>query len=337
MTVPRWPLLFVLATGSLPGCLIIGGSSSPPAEGPPPKVVAPPPSESPGSKFASLPSRPGQKIPANTVARTTTPTVTGRPPLATQVPEAPQPPEGVTPASADPAALPLLAPLPTTPDSPLLAAVRDYVEDRPDKAIERLKSLDKTSQDFVLAVLPLLVRGAGMKANATDPSELAVLVDQMHAAAARLEPRAALRIDKVVFCQWVSGFGRYDPWPENTPYRPNNIAELYVEVRHMTSETTSTPKGEMFTVRAVTSLEIRDAKGRLIDQPDPADHRLRVPVRREEHADPPARTPPRDYWRRYRIVVPPVAGVYTVTVEVTDAATGRTAKSRPTQFTVAGP
>lgn len=331
MTVPRWPLLFALAAGPLPGCLIVG-SSSPPVETPP-KVVAPPPADAAGPKFASLPTRPGQKIPTNPVARSAPATVTSRPPTPADLPEAPRPPEGITPASAEPGPLPLLAP--TTPDSPLLAALRAYVENRPDQAIEHLKSLDKTSQDFVLAVLPLLVRGAGLKANGTDPNEVAVLVDQMHAAAARLESRAALRIDRVVFCQWVSGFGRYDPWPDNTPYRPNDIAEVYVEVRHLTSEPTAGPKGDQFATRAIVSVEIRDAKGRVIDQPDPADHRLRVPVRREEHTDY-SRTPPRDYWRRYRVVVPPTAGVYTATVEVRDA-TGRTAKSKPTQFTVAGP
>jgi hypothetical protein len=340
MTVPRWPLLILLATGPLPGCLVIGGSSSPPAETPPPtpKVVAPPPVEANNQKFATLPSRPGQKIPANTVARTTAPppTVAGRPPLAAQSPEAPPPPDGVMPAAGEPAALPLLAALPTTPESPLLLAVRAYVDNRPDKAIEHLKSLDKSSQDFVLAVLPLLVRGAAMKANGSDPGELAVLAEQMHASAARLESRAALRIDKVVFCQWLAGFGRYDPWPENTPYRPNNVAELYVEVRHLTSEPTTTAKGEQFTTRAVLSVEIRDAKGRIIDQPDHDDHRLRVPVRREECVEV-TRTPPRDYWRRIRVFVPPAAGVYTATVEVRDVVSGRTAKSRPTQFTVAGP
>ena len=61
-----------------------------------------------------------------------------------------------------------------------------------------------------------------------------------------------------------------------------------------------------------------------------------MPVRREEYKDF-GRTPPRDYWRRIRLVVPPAAGVYTVTVDVQDPATGRTAKSKPTQFTVAGP
>jgi hypothetical protein len=210
------------------------------------------------------------------------------------------------------------------------------MENRPDRAIEHLKSMDRTSQDFVLAVLPLLVRGAQLKPNGSDPSEVAMLVDQLHAAAARLETQAALRIERVVFCQWVSGFGRYDPWPENTPYRPNDLAELYVEIRHLSSEPTTGSKGEGFATRAAVSLEVRDAKGKLIDQPDPNDHRLRVPIRREEHTDF-GRTPPRDYWRRYRMVVPPMAGVYTVTVEVKDITTGRIARSKPTQFTVSGP
>ena len=228
MTVRRWPLLIALATGPLPGCILVGPSSTP-AE--PPAKVAPPPAPAP-TPVASLPSRPGEKI----ATRKTTPTVASRPPATAELPEAPQPPEGLTPVAAEPTPFPLLPPTASAADSPLLAALRAYVENRPDRAIEHLKSLDKTSQDFVLAVLPLLVRGSQLKANGADPNEVAVLVDQMHAAAARLEPRAALRIDKVVFCQRVSGFGRYDPWPDNTPYRPSDIAELYMEVRYLTSE-----------------------------------------------------------------------------------------------------
>ena len=88
-------------------------------------------------------------------------------------------------------------------------------------------------------------------------------------------------------------------------------------MRNLTSEPTSGPKGEGFATRAAVSLEVRDAKGKLIDQSDPADYRLRVPVARYEHNDF-NRTPPRDYWRRYRLSVPPTAGVYTLTVEVKD-------------------
>ena len=49
------------------------------------------------------------------------------------------------------------------------------------------------------------------------------------------------------------------------------------------------------------------------------------------------RTPLHDYSRTYRISVPAQPGVYTVTVEVKDAAGKRVARSQPVQFLVAGP
>ena len=133
MTVPRWPLLFA-AVALLPGCLIIGPSSS---HEPTPKAAEPAgPVTTP---FAILPSRPGEKIATNAGGKKTPPTVASRPPAPTEAPEAPQPPEGFVPVAAEPTQFPLLANAPTpAADSPLLAAVRAYVENRPDRAIERM-------------------------------------------------------------------------------------------------------------------------------------------------------------------------------------------------------
>jgi hypothetical protein len=134
----------------------------------------------------------------------------------------------------------------------------------------------------------------------------------------------------------VTGFGRFDPWPEAQPYKPNDLAVLYVEVRNIGSEPAAGPHGEGYLSRAAVSLEVRDATGKLVEQTDPADWRRRVPVARFEHADH-TRSPLRDYSRTYRISVPSQPGVYTVAVEVRDPAGNRTARSRPAEFRVAGP
>jgi hypothetical protein len=226
--------------------------------------------------------------------------------------------------------------VPPAPEPPLLAAMRAYVENRPDDAIRHLEKLDKPNQEFALAVMPVLARGAAMNLAAPDPQEAAHLVEQLSGAAARLESKAAMKVEKVAFCKRATGFGRFDPWPEAEPYRPNDLAVLYVEVRNVGSAPAPGPAGEGWVSRAVVSLEVRDAKGGLVEQIDPADYRQRVPVARFEHADH-TRSPLRDYSRTYRIKIPPTPGVYTVTVEVKDPASGRSARSQPAEFRVAGP
>ena len=84
-----------------------------------------------------------------------------------------------------------------------------------------------------------------------------MLAEQVHAAAERLEPRAALRVDKVAFCRRINGYGRYDPWPEGQPFQPNDLTELYVEIRHLTSEAaTGAAAGEGFVTRLTSTLEV---------------------------------------------------------------------------------
>jgi hypothetical protein len=181
-----------------------------------------------------------------------------------------------------------------------------------------------------------VIRGSQLNLAVPDPHDAAALAEQLTAMATTLEGKAALRVDKVVFCRRATSFGRFDPWPEAQPYRPNDLAVLYVELRHVGSEPATGPDGEGFVSRAVVDLEVRDAAGRLIEQTDPTDWRRRVSVARFEHTDY-TRSPLRDYSRTYRISVPSKPGVYTVTVEVRDPAGNRTARSQPAEFRVAGP
>ena len=339
MPAPRTLFLLAgLALGPTPACVLVSkpvAPTNPPATPPVPTMDAAAglrPGEvrpvRPGVATAKAPppADPPDSGPAQT---------TSRRPNPDPGPEAPPPRIDLTAARVEPGALPILT-APPSPDAPLVAAVRAYVDGRPDDAIRQLQKLDRANQDFALAVLPLLVRGAGANMAAPDPADAAVMADQFQALAAGLEGKAALRVEKVTFCKKAAGFGRYDPWPEAQPYRPNDLAMLYVEFRHVASEAEAGPNGEGYVSRAVVNLEVRDAGGRLIEQTDPADWRRRVPVARFDHADH-TRSPLRDYSRTYRISVPSQPGVYTVTVEVRDPAGTRTARSQPAEFRVAGP
>jgi hypothetical protein len=287
----------------------------------------------PRLQFAELPRVPGTVVqvrPAanpNSGANPTPPNTVTQKPNPPAGPAKPVEPPVRTANGAEPGTLPILQ----VTEAPLLAAVRAYVEGRPEKAIEIIRTLDKQNQDFVLAVLPILARGASADLT-NDPATVAALVDQLHAAAARLEPRAALRIEKVAFCDDVKGFGRFVPHPGNSPYRPNAQAQLYLEVRNLGSP----PAGDEFVTHVHATVEVRDAYGKLVEQIDPDDWRRRVPVVKFEKRLA-SHSPLHDFHVLYVFSAPPAPGVYTVTVELRDASGRRTVKTAPAQFCVAGP
>jgi hypothetical protein len=226
-------------------------------------------------------------------------------------------------------------PIPTA-EAPISAAVRASIENRPTDALKSLETLGKSEREFALAVIPLLLRGSQMNPDKADPNDVAALAEQLHAVANRLEPKAALRIDTAKFCRTVNGFGRYDPRPEALPYSPHDRAELYVEVRHVGADPAAGPSGEGYVTRLVSTLEIHDADGKLIAQTDPEDPRRTVSVAQFQRTDF-SRTPPRDYFLKFKFPVPPSPGVYTAVVTVKDASGNRSVRSKPTEFRVAGP
>lgn len=316
-------LCVTLAAVSAPACVHISRTVSP-------TETIEPKAPSPG-EFASFPKRPGEVVRTN--------------PTITAVASKPEPKlEPVATTIADPDVVPVSDPsvpsvvIPSANDPTLVAALRAYIENRPDEAIRLLQSLDRNNQDFALALMPVMVRGTQLNMSAANPDDVAVLVEQLHALAARLESKAALKVEKVTFCRTnsVMGFGRYDPWPEAQPYRPNDLAMLYVEVRNLVSEPAPGPKGENFLNQATLSYEVRDANDRLVEQIDPDNLQRRVTAARIVKAER-TRSPLHDYYRIYRFQVPAQPGVYTVTVEVKDAAGKRVTRSQPVQFLVAGP
>jgi hypothetical protein len=330
-----------LALGPTPACLHISGNVTPPPEPPAPR-----------REFASLPSRPGEAVRTNPVpvspgshpglATADPPASVSRRPAEPDVEPpavAPAPPAPITAVRAEPGplpALPSLSPQPPAAEPPLVAALRAYVEDRPYDAIRHLDGLDRVNQELALQLLPQFARLARLNLSAADPREVGVMADQFRAAADRLAALAPLTVEKLAFCKEVDGFGRYVPRPEAEPYRPRDRTALYLELGHVACEPSPGPKGEGFVTRLQVTFEVRDAGGRVVEQADPADPRRRIPVVRLDHVIP-TRSPVRDYFRTYGMAVPTQPGVYTLTAEVRDLATNRTARSRPVEFRVAGP
>ncbi len=283
----------------------------------------------PKMEFAVLPRVPGTVAPLKGATAQKPPA-----PVAPIEPTAPlKPGEPVRAAqSNEPGPFPFAQPFAPPPDPPLVAALRAYMDGRPERAIEHMRALDRPNQEFVLSVLPLLARGATADL-ARDAVANAVLADQLHAAAQRLEPRAALRVEKALFCRDVRGFGRYTPWNDADPYRPHEIAQLYLELRNLAS----VPANDGYVTAVNALVEVRDANNRLVEQIDPDDPRgaRRVSVVKFERKLT-SRSPLHDFHVLYYFSAPPVPGVYTITVELRDQTGRRTTKTQPIQFCVAG-
>ena len=62
-----------------------------------------------------------------------------------------------------------------------MAAVRAYLDDRPDLAVEHLKALDKPNQELMLQLIPAVVKGSRASLTRAGPHDLGVLlVDLTH-------------------------------------------------------------------------------------------------------------------------------------------------------------
>lgn len=297
-----------------------------------------------GTEFAIY--RPGEMVPTKLVAKDATTVQKPQPgPIAPAKSElvGPVPPTNPftttsaasTPAAHDPGIFPATPRSAIGAESPLMAAFRAHIEGKPERAFEAIAGLDRTNQDLVLELLPILSRGASTNL-AADPQAAAELVKQLQATAERIEPLAALRVDAALFCHPVHGFGRYDPWPANKPYVPNQRAELYVEVRNLVSQPAAGPHGQPYLTHARSRAEIRDAYGKLVAQPHPDDYHRRVSAVEIEHKIR-TRSPIEDFYILYDFPVPATPGVYTITVTVSDAAGRRSVTTQPVEFTVAGP
>ncbi|HEY1192273.1 MAG TPA: hypothetical protein VGE74_31905 [Gemmata sp.] len=334
----RRSVLFLLAFNALtlPACLHVDARIGPKPTVPPERATdsstriktdakTPPPA--PRGEFNTLPRVPGTVVPTNPDApATTSPRASTAQKPGDTVPV--NPPTVVNTGSGEPAPF-----LPLThfkqPEAPLLAAVRAYTEGRPEQAIEIIRKMGGSQQDFVLTVLPILARGATADL-ANDPATAAALAEQLRGAAARLEPLAALKIEKVEFCSDVAGFGRFVQRPIANPYRPNERVQLYLELRNLGNQVTA----DGFLTRVHAAVEVRDAEDKLVAQIDD-DHR-RVPVVKFEKRLV-TRSPLQDLHILYIFSAPPAPGVYTVTVQLSDASGRRTVRSQPAEFRVAGP
>lgn len=202
-----------------------------------------------------------------------------------------------------------------------MAAVRDYVNGQPERAVEHLKALDQPNQELMLQLIPAVVRASQLDLAHASPTEMGVLAEQLREPAEQLAARAPLILDRVCFCRWVKNFGRYEPLPEGHAFHCCSLAELYVEVRNVPSVAVQNPaEGAGYVTKLACTLQVFDASGAVVPLTDRS--RNTVPALTETKRDF-TRSPIRDYFLLFRFPLPNRPGLYDIAIKVHDPAGGR--------------
>jgi hypothetical protein len=92
-------------------------------------------------------------------------------------------------------------------EDPLVSALRCYLNKRPDEALTLLKRYDKSTQELLLLLLPLVARVAEGGTQANNPQEIKVVVDQMEDVTSNLRTRAPFSAEDMSCCSNVEKFG----------------------------------------------------------------------------------------------------------------------------------
>jgi hypothetical protein len=223
-------------------------------------------------------------------------------------PPAPQPVEPGPVVQA--AALePVPAPPPKQEDPPVVAALRSLIEKPNEDATNYLLKLDPATQELLLRLLPVVARLGAGNFTAAKPDEIRLVLYQLESALAAVKPRAQLVVDRMVYARDIERFGVYQPLPDDYPFRPGEVADIYVEVHNFASES----HGPFYEVHLAGTLEVAEPGG--------ATRPLRVlPDRR---ANDRTRSPRHDHYLTYRFCIPENLrpGHYTLVLHVTDAIT----------------
>lgn len=205
---------------------------------------------------------------------------------------------------------------PVVPDDPpLVVALRYCHEKRINDALDALKSFDPINQEALLTLLPITVRMSEGSLDRGDPEEIAIILEQLQSLITTLQPRAALRMEKLSFCKFARKFGVFEAIEGKPSFRAGDIVDLYAELRNISCEKHQSRMGD-FRIRTSSTLEIREAGGN-------SGWRKEVP--KIEFS----RTVQHDFYHHYRFELPDLTpGPYLLSVEVADLPTGRKVRQK---------
>jgi hypothetical protein len=243
--------------------------------------------------------------------------------------DSPSPPPALPPAprQADvPASKPVApAQVASAPveDIPALVALRAYLNGRPAEALAAIKGYDKTSQELLILLLPLLARASEGGLQSARPAEYSIAVLQLQRLADRLRPRAELKIEKMCFCADFGAYGRYRPLPGESPrFESGERVKLYVELNNFTSEF----DGNMYRISHKSMLTFLDFDGKPVTFTDPRGRKVAALSIDDERPDL-SRSVRHDFAYHYAFNLPALpTNYYTLVLRVTDVPTGRSAE-----------
>lgn len=201
-------------------------------------------------------------------------------------------------------------------DPPLLAALRCFLDKRPEDAVSRLKGFEQANQEMLLSLLPLAARLTEGSVNRMNTQEMGALLDGLNQIQTNLQPHAPLAIQKICFCRAIATFGVYEPLPPEHRFRRGDRVQVYVELRNFTSQEIKLPSGySKHVIDLVSSAEILDVAGNKA-WPHPIVFQRKGPKADE------SLTRRQDYFDNYGFYVPDIPpGLYTLWIQVEDRGT----------------
>jgi hypothetical protein len=234
------------------------------------------------------------------------------------VAEAPLPDNPAAGVPPEVEALPLIQVNPESPrtqaeDPPLVVALRCFLDKRPAEAVHLLERYDKVNQELLLCLLPVAARLSGGNLAQASPQEMTNLVNQLEGLLPPLRSRAELLLDKMCFCSWIGGYGRYEPLAEGHSFHVGEPVQVYVELQNVSNQL----RGEAYVTQLASSVIIFDLAHHKVWQHDFGDRDYRDLSQTLRH----------DYFNNCRFCVPEIPpGQYTLCIEVQDVSTKRIAK-----------
>ena len=152
-------------------------------------------------------------------------------------------------------------------DEPVvLAALRAYLEQQPEKALEHLRKLDPEDQEMMTLLLPLIANSQKQSVTKLGPRSLAGQLKQLRYLVQRLSARAQLSLKNVCFCQAIGRYGFYRPITHDASFyvgRQDRVGEkinVYAEVENFRN----LPKGSFFETTLAVELSILDTHGKRV-------------------------------------------------------------------------
>jgi hypothetical protein len=201
---------------------------------------------------------------------------------------------------------------PPPPDPhPVTRALRAFLEDRPEEAIDILRVYEPRDQDVLLALLPIIARveKSGLLTSRMTREEALTFLEVLRSLTADASRSAPLVVGRAAFARDVLGFGRVEELPANQ-FRAGDRIGVYLEIDNLADRRADDGR---YVTRLASTLQIRGGDRILWSQPVQS-----KPDR--------SRSPRHDHFTFIRFQVPRELepGAYTLHVRITDQDTNRT-------------